>query len=137
MGFQSDDNDGSHSSTILMKRSRDLVCHRSYGTEESQLLSSQFRNGDDPTVPPPDHGIAAWLFLFGCFWLDGLVWGEYFSIYRVNRLLMCSRPSFRVRCLRKLLYESRNLLESTSHRFHWDNWFGKQAIRAGHSIAHV
>lgn len=87
MGFLPDDNDGSHSSTILMKRSRDLVCHRSYGTEESQLLSSHFRDGDDPTIPPPDRGIAAWLFLFGCFWLDGLVWGGSFSIRPIQSIV--------------------------------------------------
>lgn len=87
MGFQSDYNAGFHSSTIRMNRSSDLVCHRSYGTEESQLQSSHFRNGDDLTVPPPDHGIAAWLFLFGCFWLDGLVWGWSFSIQAIATIM--------------------------------------------------
>ncbi|MCJ1462065.1 hypothetical protein MMC07_000665 [Pseudocyphellaria aurata] len=30
-------------------------------------------------VPPADRGKAAWLFLFGCFWLEGLVWGLPYS----------------------------------------------------------
>lgn len=70
-------------------------------------------------------------------WRSGLGWVFLHSRNPVNRLLTCSRPSFRVRCLWKLLYQSRNLLESTSYRFHWDNWFGGQAIKAGHWIAHV
>ena len=28
-----------------------------------------------PSIPPPDHGIAAWLFLAGCFLTEGLIWG--------------------------------------------------------------
>lgn len=27
-------------------------------------------------IPPADRGKAAWLFLGGCFWLEGLVWGR-------------------------------------------------------------
>lgn len=26
--------------------------------------------------PPPDHGLPAWMFLFGCFWIECFVWGE-------------------------------------------------------------
>lgn len=67
MRFHSDDTAGFHTSTIRNTRSSDLVCHRSYGIEESHRPPSNFRDGDVLTVPPPDHGLAAWLFLFGCF----------------------------------------------------------------------
>lgn len=30
-------------------------------------------------VPPPDTGLKAWLFLFGCFMLEALVWGFAFT----------------------------------------------------------
>lgn len=88
MGFQSGDDASFDSSITRNKRSSDLVCYRSYGTEESQCPPSQFRDGDDHTVPPPDHGIAAWLFLFGCFWLDGLAWGGFFC-FRAVAALVC------------------------------------------------
>ena len=29
----------------------------------------------ESTLPPTDRGWSAWLFLAGCFWLEGLVWG--------------------------------------------------------------
>lgn len=85
MRFLSDDTAGFHAPHFRNKRSSDLVCHRLYGTEESQYPLTNFRDGD-VTVPPPDHGLAAWLFLFGCFWLDGLVWGESFCFRAVASL---------------------------------------------------
>lgn len=33
---------------------------------------------DEAGLPPADHGKAAWLFLIGCFWLEGLLWGKFF-----------------------------------------------------------
>ncbi|KAL8867972.1 MAG: hypothetical protein Q9174_005307, partial [Haloplaca sp. 1 TL-2023] len=32
-------------------------------------------SNDESQYPPPDRGRAAWVFLAGCFWLEGLVWG--------------------------------------------------------------
>ncbi|KAL9609439.1 MAG: hypothetical protein Q9167_005794 [Letrouitia subvulpina] len=34
---------------------------------------------EDLSLPPADHGTAAWLFLAGCFWLEFFVWGLPFS----------------------------------------------------------
>ena len=31
---------------------------------------------DDDGYPPPDHGLPAWMFLFGCFWIECFVWGK-------------------------------------------------------------
>lgn len=33
---------------------------------------------DEAGLPPADHGKQAWLFLIGCFWLEGLLWGKFF-----------------------------------------------------------
>lgn len=33
-------------------------------------------------VAPPDHGKGAWSFLAGCFWVEGLTWGAFFSDMR-------------------------------------------------------
>lgn len=33
-------------------------------------------NDDEAGLPPADHGKQAWLFLIGCFWLEGLLWGK-------------------------------------------------------------
>lgn len=33
---------------------------------------------DEAGLPPADHGKQAWLFLIGCFWLEGLLWGKLF-----------------------------------------------------------
>lgn len=43
-------------------------------------------NDDEAGLPPADHGKQAWLFLIGCFWLEGLLWGKLFPfIYRDER----------------------------------------------------
>ena len=58
-----------------------------YGTTSSQSEASSSSSplvassksslyDDEAQIPPPDRGRAAWLFLFGCFWLEGLVWGK-------------------------------------------------------------
>lgn len=31
---------------------------------------------DDAALPPADHGKQAWLFLIGCFCIEGLLWGN-------------------------------------------------------------
>ena len=50
---------------------------RSYGaTVISASASSSTLNDDGSDLPPADRGKSAWLFLAGCFWLEGLVWGE-------------------------------------------------------------
>ncbi|KAL8725899.1 MAG: hypothetical protein Q9166_007064 [cf. Caloplaca sp. 2 TL-2023] len=46
-----------------------------------QAIENGFSNSythlpdDESHLPPADYGKAAWLFLVGCFWLEGLVWG--------------------------------------------------------------
>lgn len=40
----------------------------SYGTVNSESI--------EYNIPPPDGGKAAWLFLAGCFFLEGFVWGK-------------------------------------------------------------
>lgn len=42
----------------------------SYGTVNSESIESD--------IPPADRGKAAWLFLVGCFFLEGFVWGNTF-----------------------------------------------------------
>lgn len=37
---------------------------------------------DEAGLPPADHGKQAWLFLIGCFWLEGLLWGKRFPLSR-------------------------------------------------------
>ncbi|MCJ1245588.1 hypothetical protein MMC30_002792 [Trapelia coarctata] len=51
----------------------------------------------ESNIPPADHGKAAWLFLIGCFWLEGLVWGLPFSFgvfkkYYSNHEIFRSEP---------------------------------------------
>lgn len=31
---------------------------------------------EDSAILPPDHGRGAWLFLAGCFWIEGLTWSK-------------------------------------------------------------
>ena len=33
-------------------------------------------SSQEDDYPPPDHGLPAWMFLFGCFWIECFVWGE-------------------------------------------------------------
>lgn len=44
-------------------------------TEEGTRLDS---SGDDgaSNIAPRDHGRHAYLFLAGCFWIEGLTWGK-------------------------------------------------------------
>ena len=52
--------------------------YRSYGATGSRTSSPGTADDDDEsTLPPTDHGWSAWLFLAGCFWLEGLVWGMF------------------------------------------------------------
>lgn len=50
---------------------------RFYGTVDTEPDEHTAPVHDkESNIPPADHGKAAWLFLTGCFWLEGLVWGE-------------------------------------------------------------
>lgn len=49
----------------------------SYGTTAADLRESLTKSHDeDADYPPADHGLRAWLFLAGSFWLEGFVWGK-------------------------------------------------------------
>lgn len=49
---------------------------RTYGTTVTQIGLPETATWDkESDYPPRDRGRAAWLFLCGCFWLEGLVWG--------------------------------------------------------------
>lgn len=50
---------------------------RSYGTANGHPIGTpgSATPDEDLSLPPADHGTAAWLFLAGCFWLEFLVWG--------------------------------------------------------------
>lgn len=43
---------------------------------------------DEAGLPPADHGKHAMLFLVGCFWLEGLLWGKSSSYPRNERSKM-------------------------------------------------
>ena len=71
---------------------------RNYGTTSSQSEASSSSSppptsskssvyDDEAQIPPPDRGKAAWLFLFGCFWLEGLVWGNVLWFVGKKRML--------------------------------------------------
>ena len=49
------------------------------GSESTETGSSRTsvsaENAAAYHIPPADHGKAAWLFLAGCFFIEGLVWG--------------------------------------------------------------
>ena len=49
----------------------------SYGTITGyRIIDPEADVSDDESrLPPPDRGRAAWVFLAGCFWLEGLLWG--------------------------------------------------------------
>ena len=71
-----------------------------YGTTSSQSEASSSSSSplitsskssvydDEAQIPPPDRGRAAWLFLFGCFWLEGLVWGNHILSWMKTLRLM-------------------------------------------------
>lgn len=50
----------------------DLSSAANNGSRTAVLLDG----GHTHSIPPPDHGKAAWLFLAGCFIIEGLVWGK-------------------------------------------------------------
>ncbi|KAG7006620.1 hypothetical protein G7Y79_00013g033920 [Physcia stellaris] len=53
----------------------DSSTHNS-GNSQSSVSSA---NSSAHSLPPADHGRAAWLFLAGCFLIEGLIWGLPFS----------------------------------------------------------
>ena len=62
-------------------QSSSRINHNSIDSETSPLLRGETRSVSVPDsetfyIPPPDHGKAAWLFLAGCFVIEGLVWGK-------------------------------------------------------------
>lgn len=57
------------------------------------------------TLPPVDGGRRAWLFLLGCFMLDGIVWGEH-----RDRMPTCARNN-----MLNILQGSHCLLESSKY----------------------
>jgi hypothetical protein len=44
-------------------------------SQRSAVLSQEAPDGF--SLPPTDGGKDAWLFLFACFMLEGLIWGTY------------------------------------------------------------
>ena len=65
----------------------------SYGTADTECPEpAASAHGQEVNVPPADHGKAAWLFLAGCFWIEGLVWGESPcpTVSAVTMLLWCA-----------------------------------------------
>jgi hypothetical protein len=67
---------------------------RSYGATDISARNPEPGLDDvDSSIPPADHGIAAWLFLAGCFLLEGLVWGKQHS-FRIHRC--CASASLEV-----------------------------------------
>lgn len=62
------------------------------GTREGFEDSPPTQSSDGPihefSLPRADGGKQAWLFLAGCFVIEALVWGEFFSPERVD----CSPP---------------------------------------------
>ena len=60
--------------------------HRSYGGTDSRKSGPNTADDDDESkLPPTDRGWSAWLFLAGCFWLEGLVWGKSTTDLRIDK----------------------------------------------------
>ena len=52
--------------------------YQSYGATDSRISSPGTADDDyESKLPRTDRGWSAWLFLAGCFWLEGLVWGKF------------------------------------------------------------
>lgn len=56
-----------------------LISHRSVSWTVDKLADEERIIQSTPSEPPADQGKAAWLFLFGSFWIEALVWGFPFS----------------------------------------------------------
>lgn len=51
----------------------------------------------DFALPPADGGRQAWLFLAGCFLMEGLVWGKKFQVYASQlKAIIALRVGFRL-----------------------------------------
>ena len=60
--------------------------HQSYGATDSRKSGPDTADTDDESkLPPTDRGWSAWLFLAGCFWLEGLVWGKFITDPRIDK----------------------------------------------------
>lgn len=68
--------------TVRQDHSRDENDIHFIDTQDAAQASSLHYDSSGPsavvsqTLPPVDGGRRAWLFLLGCFMLDGIVWGE-------------------------------------------------------------
>ena len=49
-----------------------------YDSTDSQSSVSS-ANSSEYSIHPADYGLAAWLFLAGCFLVEGLIWGNILS----------------------------------------------------------
>lgn len=56
-----------------------LISHRSVSWTVDKLEDEERIDKPTASEPPADQGKAAWLFLFGSFWIEALVWGFPFS----------------------------------------------------------
>ena len=63
--------------------------HRSYGATDPRKSGPDTADDDyESKLPPTDRGWSAWLFLAGCFWLEGLVWGKLITDLRIDEGLL-------------------------------------------------
>ncbi len=81
-------------------------------SESSPLLhkNSAFKNSasDEHSVsllPPADRGNAAWLFLAGCFFIEGLIWGKHRRKQSKLFMLSLTQPHDRLALLIRYLPE--------------------------------
>ena len=51
----------------------------------NRSLQQEETGAENISLPNPDGGIDAWLFLAGCFCIEALTWGEYRHSLRLQR----------------------------------------------------
>ena len=83
MIYHRDETGPAHNDQSVHK-SRSLGEAYSYRTMSPASETMSSIRKEESNLPPADYGKAAWLFLFGCLWVEGLVWGK--RIYHTMKL---------------------------------------------------
>ena len=61
---------------ISIRKSKTILDFSIMATSDENARGDHPGSNRECESAPPDHGKGAWLFLMGCFWIEGLTWGQ-------------------------------------------------------------